>query len=275
MFIYIITALCVLAVVCLSAIVAQYARKFDYAGYVVGGDKTTNIKQLAIALKDVEKVGSVPNVAAILGKIRKAYAVVRQKAERKETLLECEKWLLENYRSVTAGIKRSDYTSFAALPHKGEARILHVATTIAAQNYCRLDADTVAGAVHEFCRYTPLSYDELNALGKAFEIALLRKIAFVADKIRLLGRMKRRAEEDREPDAKLGKKEGYLYYYRASGKKIPEKYLGKTASVNAENPMQIICLTACRKYSPVPSHTFTAAPPHDKRDSFRSSTHCI
>lgn len=235
MFIYIITALCVLVVVCLSAIVAQYARKFDYAGYVVGGDKATNIKQLAIALKDVEKVGSVPNVAAILGKIRKAYAVVRQKAERKETLLECEKWLLENYRSVTAGIKRSDYTAFAALPHKGEARILHVATTIAAQNYCRLDADTVAGAVHEFCRYTPLSYDELNALGKAFEIALLRKIAFVADKIRLLGRMKRRAEEDREPDAKLGKKEGYLYYYRASGKKIPEKYLGKAASVNAEN----------------------------------------
>lgn len=235
MFIYIITALCVLAVVCLGAIVAQYARKFDYAGYVVGGDKATNIKQLAIALKDVEKVGSVPNVAAILGKIRKAYAVVRQKAERKETLLECEKWLLENYRTVTTGIKRSDYTAFAALPHKGEARILHVATTIAAQNYCRLDADTVAGAVHEFCRYTPLSYDELNALEKAFGIALLRKIAFVADKIRLLGRMKRRAEEDREPDAKLGKKEGYLYYYRASGKKIPEKYFGKTSSVNAEN----------------------------------------
>lgn len=235
MFIYIITALSVLAVICLAAIVAQKARKFDYAEYVVGGDRATNIKQLALAMKDVEKVGAVPNVSALLRKIRRAYSVVCAKVKRGDTLYECEKWLYENYRSFTLGVRRSNYRDFATLPHRGEARVLHLATTLATQTYCKLDSKSVAEAVHEFCRYTPLTFDEICALKGAFEVALLKKIAFVANKIRTLEKVKRRAEEDREPDYRFGKKEGYLYFYKAFGKKIPEKFLSKNTEINIEN----------------------------------------
>lgn len=235
MFLYIITALSVLAVVCLSAVIAQKARRFDYAEYVTGGDYATNIKQLALALKDVEKVGAVPDVNAVLRRIRRAYKVVCLKVKRGDSLYECEKWLYENFRSFTLGIRRSNYKSFALLPHKGDARVLHLATTVASQTYCRLDADVVAAAVHEFCRYTPLTFDEICALKGAFEVALLKKIAFVCKKIRILEKTKRRAEEDKEPDYRYGKKEGYLYFYKAAGKKIPEKFLSKNTQINIEN----------------------------------------
>lgn len=235
MFIYIVTALAVLAVVCLAAIVAQNARKFDYAEYVIGGDRATNIKQLALALKDVEKVGAVPNVRALLTKIARAYKVVCAKVKRGETLYECEKWLYENYRSFTLGIKKNGYKDFATLPHKGEARVIHLASTLTAQVYCRIDAENVSEAVREFCRYTPLTYDEICALRSAFEVALLKKIAFVADRIRMLEKVKRRAEEDKEPDYRYGKKEGYLYFYKLQGKKISEKFLSKNTQINIEN----------------------------------------
>lgn len=220
MTIYIITALSVLAVVCLSAIVAQNARKFDYAEYVIGGDRAANIKQLALALKDVEKVGAVPNVSSLLRRVRRAYNTVCAKAKRGESLYECEKWLFENYRSFTAGIRRANYKCFATLPHRGEARVIHLATTLTTQTYCRIDEKTVTEAVTEFCRYTPLSYDEICALKGAFEIALLKKISYVSTRITRLEKVKRRAEEDREPDVRLSKKEGYLYFYKATGKRI-------------------------------------------------------
>lgn len=235
MTIYIITALSVLAVVCLSAIVAQNARKFDYAEYVIGGDRAANIKQLALALKDVEKVGAVPNVSSLLRRIRRAYNTVCAKVKRGESLYECEKWLFENYRSFTAGIRRANYKCFATLPHRGEARVIHLAATLTTQTYCRIDEKTVTEAVTEFCRYTPLSYDEICALKGAFEIALLKKISYVSTCITRLEKVKRRAEEDREPDVRLSKKEGYLYFYKATGKRISEKFLGKNTEINVEN----------------------------------------
>ena len=118
MFLYIITALSVLAVICLSAVIAQKARRFDYAEYVTGGDYATNIKQLALALKDVEKVGAVPDVNAVLRRIRRAYKVVCLKVKRGDSLYECEKWLYENFRSFTLGIRRSNYLTPTRLPRQ-------------------------------------------------------------------------------------------------------------------------------------------------------------
>ena len=235
MTIYIITALSVLAIICLLAIAAQKAGKFDYAEYVIGGDRATNIKQLALALKDVTRVGAAPDVSSSLRRIRRAYNVVTAKAKRGEELYECEKWLFENYRSFTAGIRRSNYKDFATLPHRGEARVLHLATTLTAQTYCRTDEKAIFDAVTEFCRYTPLSFDEICALKGAFEVALLKKIAKVSERISQMEKVRRRAEEDREPDIRLSKKEGYLYFFKAAGKRISEKFLGKNTEINVEN----------------------------------------
>lgn len=235
MIIYMIAVFSVLAVICLTALAAQNARKFNTSQYVAGGDGSANIKQLALALKDVEKVGAVPDVGKSLRALNAAYKSVAAKAAAGEPLYECEKWIYENFRSVTVGIRRSDFRAFAALPHKGEARVIHLADAIVAQYYCRLSAEVVSESVRNFCRYTPLTFDELCALKAAFEAALLKKLAFVARKIRLLERSKKRAEEDREPDFRYSKKEGYLYYYKATGKKIPERFLSANTSVNIEN----------------------------------------
>ena len=235
MFIYVITALAVLAVVCLSAIVAQSARKFDYSEYVVGGDFSVNIKQLAIEMKKVDKVGAVPDVGTLTRTIRRAFKLVRAKAKRGEPLLECEKWIVENCRAVTLNVKRANYRQFATLPHRGEARVVHLASTVVSQTYCDINAEKIASAVHEFCRYTPLTYDEICALKGAFEIALLKKIAYVGKKIISLERARRRAEEDREPDPRYAKKEGYLHYYTALGKRIPEKFLSSYTEIDVEN----------------------------------------
>lgn len=235
MIVYMIAVFSVLAVICLAALAAQNARKFNTREYVAGGDGAANIKQLALALKDVEKVGAVPDVGKSLRVLHSAYRSVAAKAASGEPLYECEKWIYENYRSVTVGVKRADFRGFAALPHKGEARVLHLADAIAAQYYCRLDAKVIAESVHNFCRYTPLTFEELCALKAAFRAALLKKLAFVARKIRTLERSKKRAEEDREPDFRYSKKEGYLYYFKATGKKIPERFLSANTSVNPEN----------------------------------------
>ncbi len=235
MLIYMIAVFSVLAVICLTALAAQNARRFNTSQYVAGGDGAANIKQLALALKDVEKVGAVPDVGKSLRALGAAYKLIAAKAAAGEPLYECEKWIYENYRTVTAGVRREDFRSFAALPHKGEARVIHLADAIAAQYYCRLDADVIAASVRNFCRYTPLTFDELCALRTAFEAALLKKLAFVARKIRALERSRRRADEDKEPDARYAKKEGYLYYFKATGKKIPERFLSANTAVNVEN----------------------------------------
>ena len=235
MFIYIITALSVLAAVSLAAVVAQKSREFDYGEYLIGGDRIANIKQLALALKDVEKVGAAPDVGSSLRKIRRAYKIVCAKAKRGESLFECEKWLYENYRTFTAGIKANVYRSFAALPHKGEARVLHLAGTLVSQNYCRIDAASISGAVKDFNRYAPLTYEEIFSLKGAFEVALIRKIAYVCDRIRTIEKARLRAEEDREPDPRYSKKEGYLYFYKQSGKKIPAVFYSRNTAVNEEN----------------------------------------
>lgn len=235
MFIYVITAFSVLAVICLAALAAQNARRFNYAEYTSGGDGAANIKQLALALKDVEKVGAVPDVGKSLRALKAAYKSISAKVAAGEPLYECEKWLYENHRLVTSGVSRADYRGFAVLPHKGEARVLHFADAVVAQYYGRLDAHVISESVHAFCRYTPLTFDEICALKAAFEAALIRKLAFVASKVRALGRAKKRAEEDREPDPRYSKKEGYLYFYKAAGKKIPERFLSANTAINVEN----------------------------------------
>ena len=235
MLIYLIAAFSLLAVVCLSAVIAQNARKFDYEVYLTGADFSVNLKQLALALKDVEKVGAVPDVNATVRRIRRAYTSVCSKVKRGEKLFECEKWLYENFRSVTLGVRRNNYKDFAALPHRGEARVVHLAKSVVSRNYGKVDAQSVSDAVREFCRYTPLTYGEICALKGAFEVALLKNVEFVCRKIRAVEKAKKRAEEDREPDVRMSKREGYLHFYIAAGKKIPDKFIGRNTEINIEN----------------------------------------
>lgn len=235
MFLYIIIALLTLAVICLAAIVAQNSKKFEFGEYVVGTEASSNVKQLALALTDVEKVGKVPNVTSLLFIISRTYKKVVAKAEQGEQLNDCEKWLYENYRSFTLGIKQRNYKNFATLPHKGEARIIHLANMSVSQDYCKLSRERISDDVNCFCRYTPLTFDEICALKGAYEVALLAKIAFVCKRIYNLDKVKTRAEEDKEPDTRLSRKEGYLYFYKAVGKKIPAKFLAKNSDINENN----------------------------------------
>lgn len=199
-------------------------------------DLDDNIKRLAISLRSGEVVGSIPNIDRYLKKIKKAYKIVLEKVSQKVQLYECERWLYENYYSTTLDIKQSDYKSFAKLTHKkNNVRIIELARFVVAASNCNVDRDLVKRAVQGFNSYTPLHYDEVLNLQKAFAYALIERMSKVCQKIILLDKLKSHAESDAEPVKRLCVYDEYLYFYKHSGKLLEEKYFHKINDINPDN----------------------------------------
>ena len=199
-------------------------------------DIDDNIKRLAISLRSGEVVGNIPNIEKYLKKIKKAYKTVVQKVSEKIQLYECERWLYENFYSVTLDIKQSDYKSFARLTHKkNNVRIIELARFVVASSNCNTDKEVIKRAVKGFNGYTPLHYDEILNLKKAFDYALIERMAKVCERIVLLDKLKNHAQNDVEPVKRLCKYDEYLYYFKHSGKLLDEKYFYKINDINPDN----------------------------------------
>lgn len=199
-------------------------------------DLEDNVKRLAISLRSGEPVGSIPNVDTHLRAVKRAYKVVVNKANNGLALHECEKWLYENYYSVTIDLKQSDYKGFSKLTHKKNGvRIIQLARFLVAASNCNLTQDTVRRVVELFNDYTPLHYEETLNLERAIAYALIERVAKIGKEIVRTEKLRVQAENDLEPVKRLCKYDAYLYFFKHSGKYLDEKYFYKINDINPDN----------------------------------------
>ncbi len=211
-------------------------RREDMLSQMNEKDFEDNVKRLAVSLRSGEVVGNIPNIAKYLKKIKRAYKVTLSKVDSKTQLYECERWLYENYHSLTLDVKQSDYKSFARLTHhKNNVRIIQLARFCVAASNCNVTGEIVEKTIKEFNSYTPLHYDEVLNLDKAFTYALIERIADICDKITLWDKLKANAIADAEPVKRLCKYDAYLYFYKHTGKYLDEKYFYKINDINPDN----------------------------------------
>ena len=199
-------------------------------------DLEDNVKRLAISLRSGELVGSIPNIDAHLRVIKKAYKTLLDKVDKNQSLYECERWLYENYYSITINVKQSDYKVFSKLTHKkNNVRIIQLARFMVASSNCNINKDSIRRTVDIFNDYTPLHYEETLNLDRALVYALIERIAKLAKEIISTEKLRKQASEDAEPVKRLCKYDAYLYFFKHSGKYLDEKYFYKINDINPDN----------------------------------------
>ena len=231
----VITVLFILLII-LTLIAKRSDGAEEFTSTMSDKDLEDNVKRLAISLRSGELVGSIPNIDSHLRVIKKAYKTLLDKVDKNQSLYECERWLYENYYSITINVKQSDYKVFSKLTHKkNNVRIIQLARFMVASSNCNLTAENIKHTVDVFNDYTPLHYEETLNLDKALVYALIERIAKLAKEITATEKLRRQANGDAEPVKRLCKYDAYLYFFKHSGKYLDEKYFYKINDINPDN----------------------------------------
>ena len=172
----------------------------------------------------------------LLFKMRRAFRTVCRKVKEDIPLLECERWIYENYNSLAVSINARELNRLNTLPHShGEVRAAALAKMITQLNKCDIDYDNIATSIKHFNKYTPLFNEEIYSLPAAFRYALIFNIVRVCDKIVAFDKSRRRAQSDTQIDSRYYKFPGYLYYYKQSGKPVSDGLIMKRCNIGVDD----------------------------------------
>ena len=220
--VYAIVALLVLIFVTLAAYaLASPGRK---RGRSFGELTPAAVDELALELRATVAGGAAPSRAAYAFAAARAYRRIVAADRAGIALEECEKVFAEKYHTLRARLNRG-FGALAALPHTdGEARILTLATAILSSAELCSDADKLQKTLLRFVSRTPLDHAEVVALPLAIEAAGMRLWADVARRLVVLSKSREAAQSDVVPDRRRAKKDGYVYYFVKSGKRVDPRY---------------------------------------------------
>ncbi len=233
---YIIIGVFVAWFVILSIISLVKRRRNDVIAAVSQSDMEWNIKNLAVNMSAVENTGFGVGAYRLLFKMRRAFRTVCRKVKEDIPLLECERWIYENYNSLAVSINARELNRLNTLPHShGEVRAAALAKMITQLNKCDIDYDNIATSIKHFNKYTPLFNEEIYSLPAAFRYALIFNIVRVCDKIVAFDKSRRRAQSDTQIDSRYYKFPGYLYYYKQSGKPVSDGLIMKRCNIGVDD----------------------------------------
>ncbi len=154
---YIIIGVFVAWFVILSIISLVKRRRNDVIAAVSQSDMEWNIKNLAVNMSAVENTGFGVGAYRLLFKMRRAFRTVCRKVKEDIPLLECERWIYENYNSLAVSINARELNRLNTLPHShGEVRAAALAKMITQLNKCDIDYDNIATSVKHFNKYTQI-----------------------------------------------------------------------------------------------------------------------
>lgn len=201
----------------ISSVLAVVTRKREYIDITADIDGEAligNVKKLALSFRNVDKVGGGVNVKSIERSLKRSYIIAKRKNALNEKLYESEKWIVENYHYIMRMFKRTDFSSFQLLPHKGKSvRVVSLAEFIVSASPLELNYDKVKEIVDEYNKYTPLKYSEIQALSGAVFYAFMEKIREVAKKNIRYKKLMKLARYSITPNERLAHYDSYMYYY--------------------------------------------------------------
>ncbi|MDE6550185.1 MAG: hypothetical protein K2M44_01625 [Clostridia bacterium] len=233
---YIIIGVFVAWFVILSIVSLVKRLRSDIIAAVSQSDMEWNIKNLAVNMSAVENTGFGVGAYRLLFKLRRAFKVVCRKVKEGAALLECEKWIYENYNSLAVSVNARQLNRLNMLPHShGEVRVAALAKMITQLNKCDIDYKSIADSIRHFNKYTPLFNEEIYSLPIAFRYALIFNVVSVCDKIIAFDKSRRRAQSDTQIDSRYYKSPGYLYYYKQSGKPVSDGLILKRCNIGVDD----------------------------------------
>lgn len=202
---------------------------------ITQGDLESNAKDLAIAMRMPDAVGSSPKIKPLLRVLHIAYNTIKHKVNCADELYNFEKWIYENYYSVIKLINVREYRAFALLPHKNkQTRIIAVAELIVNGSYGEVNQSILDTVINTFNSHTPLHIEEIKALKQAISFALIERLAYVASNVKRYEKMKKLALNKRNINEKFTDSDCYLYWLKMEGKQINHKEI-KKSDINIEN----------------------------------------
>lgn len=216
--VYAIVALTVLIFVTLAAhVLAAPNRR---RGIDFGELTPSSVDELALKLRKTTAGGRAPSrTLCAFDAARACRRIVKDDRDGVE-IEDCEKLFAEKYHAIASRLKHG-FGALAALPHAGgETRVATLARALLSSSKICRDGQALKETLVKFVTRTPLDYAETMSLPLATEAACAELWRDIARKLLELARSREAAASDPVPDRRRAKRDGYVYYFVKSGKRV-------------------------------------------------------